>query len=51
MSAAIVVLLLVVAVAQGNDCVGSIPAKQEYIKCHHEGITNIPVLPVGAVVV
>ena len=51
MSAAIMVLLLAVAVAQGNDCRGPITANKEFIECHHMGLTNIPVLPAEAVVV
>ena len=49
MSAAIIVLLLSVATAQDYDCVGPIPADTVNVKCRHEGITDIPVLPAGAV--
>ena len=51
MSAAIIVLLLVVAVAQGDNCVGPFHANQERVECRREGLTDIPVLPTGAVVV
>ena len=47
MSAAIIVLLLVVAVAQGENSAGPISPDKEHVQCRHEGITNIPVLPAG----
>ena len=51
MSAAITVLLLVLAVAQGDNCVGPFPDDQKNVVCLHVGITDIPVLPAGAVTV
>ena len=51
MSAAIIVLLLVLGAAQGDNCVGPIPATQQYVVCQYEGLTNIPVLPAGVVIV
>ena len=51
MSAAIIVLLLVLGVAQGDNCVGPIPAHQKNVQCEREGLANIPVLPAGVVTV
>ena len=51
MSAAIIVLLLVLGVAQSDNCVGPFPDDQRSVVCIHAGLTNIPVLPAGVVAV
>ena len=51
MSGIYVLLLLGVAVTEGYNCVDPIPANVTAVGCYNKGLTKIPVLPTGAVIV
>ena len=50
MSVPLIILLLIVAVAEGQDvCVGPIPASVRTVHCSHRSLTAVPVLPAEVV--
>ena len=50
MSVPMIILLLSVAVAEGQDyCMGPIPASVRTVDCSYRSLTAVPVLPAKAV--
>ena len=51
MSVLLIILMLSVAVTEGYNCVGPVPADEKNVICIHKGFTTIPILPAEVEVV